>query len=279
MVQVHLETLQQAERFMQIISRRPDLAGLHLYITYDGDRSISIDTDPGNGYPPSLLHSMRETFVSFIQEDLLHNWLVTIIRDKFFYRDEAECDQIAELAIMLMQEDNKKNQAFWSELKFKIHHGLVSVLERKVSFSFPSFLTFRMKGILDKLSAFVEDAIDEYKMEQDYQSFIHLLRTHLLNNKPKLEKLYLKQHHSFEFYRDDMMVMTRSEVNGYVDRKMFADYPMYIDSHVLAPLICIAPEQLIIYCMEEAHPLISTIERIFEERVSVLPLCQLESQK
>lgn len=268
MLQIHFESNQQALRMMHIVSEQADHKQLLSNIQYEHSDTIFLIMEDHE--MTSMLHMMHEVFVIFTRKELLPQWLLKMVREKFLFSDMEECTQIVDLALTMMQEDNEKNNAFWNNLELRILHGLVSIFERRISFSLPSFLTFRMKGVLDSLLIFVEAAIDEYKMEQEYQSFIHTLRGYMLSIPAKMEHLHLFHEHHFQFYNASFAEMKRDEIKRCIDRKLFSDYPMYIDSQVLAPLISIAPRHLWVYSEEEEAPLIQTIIRIFEERVSIL---------
>ncbi|MGN1402565.1 MAG: putative sporulation protein YtxC [Bacillus sp. (in: firmicutes)] len=269
-MQVYFETNQQASRVMEIIAGHSCYPVVEPYIDdFRGDAVISLCLE--DEYRHTLLVTLRDSFLTLVRTEILQGWLERILEEDFRYSDRTERQYIIEIALSIMQEQGHKNDMFWQELKFKIHHGLLSLFERKVSFSFPSFLQFRMRGVADRLNDYAETALDEYKMEQEYQSFIQILRNHMLCTETKLEQLHVKHHHSFEFYTMDFMHLTRGEITGFIDRKLISEYPMYIDSHVLAPLISIAPKQLYVYSDEANHPLIMTIQRIFEERVITLP--------
>jgi len=73
----------------------------------------------------------------------------------------------------------------------QIDHALNELLFHNRSFSFDAFVMFRLRTYLEKLSSYIETAIDEYKMEQDYQAFIHYLRSFLMNRKPQMKTIYL----------------------------------------------------------------------------------------
>ncbi|WP_019242867.1 MULTISPECIES: sporulation protein YtxC [Bacillus] len=277
MVHIYFETKEQAERIMHIFSQQFKNNDLLSYINYYQNDSISLVVEEDNYV--KLLEITREAILSFIRDDLFLQWLLKIVREKFYFSDKEECDQIVEMAVSVMQEDKRKNEAFWNELRQKIDHSLAVIFERKVSLSFPSFLKFRMKGVMNYLLDYVEIAIDEYKMEQEFQHFLHKLRAFMLSKSPSMEELHLVHQKDFKFYNEFFSELEKEEVKQFIDRKLFYDYPMYIDSHVLAPLISIAPRNLYIYCDQDDYPLIITIQRIFEERVQILPIARFESNK
>ena len=269
MVQIQFETEKQAARILEILKKQHVCEEQLSYITYDEDQIISISFAEHN--MASIIQLIRDVFLTFIQEDLLPKWLLKIVSDKFFYTEKDECHEIVDIALTIMNENESPYEDFWNELQLKIYYGLVHIFERDVSFSFPSFLAFRMRGVMDRLIEFVGDAIDEYKMEQEYQSFVYALRNYMLSITPKVKQLHVLHQYYFHFYTEKFTKIDRVKLRKYIDRNLHKNYPMYIDSSVLAPLVSIAPNHLFIYSDEDNHPLILTIQRIFEERVKVLP--------
>lgn len=63
-----------------------------------------------------------------------------------------------------------------------------------------------------------------------------------------------------------------------IDRKLLFNHPVYVDSATIAPLLSIAPATIFLYTEEPDQPLIRTIVNIFEERVSIKPVSDLNGQ-
>lgn len=57
-----------------------------------------------------------------------------------------------------------------------------------------------------------------------------------------------------------------------VDRRLLFNHPVYIDSAVIAPLLSIAPNEILLYTDSEEKAIIRTLLNIFEERLKILPL-------
>ena len=115
-------------------------------------------------------------------------------------------------------------------------------------------------------------AIDEYKLEQDYQNFIATLRDVLHKREPKLSYLHLVYRDAFHFYDHTLRKFERDEMTEKIDRQLFSKSSIYIDSVTFAPLLSIAPERLYIYTDDTEQGFIQTIKQIFEERTFILPL-------
>ena len=129
---------------------------------------------------------LRDAFHSFLLEEKTLPVLEQIIVGKFFYREQEEIEAIIEIASSIIEAERARNQdgAFSTEKRL-IEEGLQSILAGKVSFSFDSFTTFRLKSFQHTLEKYVVKAIDEYKLEQDYQNFIATLRDCLQGQQSK----------------------------------------------------------------------------------------------
>lgn len=149
----------------------------------------------------------------------------------------------------------------------------------KVSFSFDSFVMFRLKAYTEQLSQWVEIAIDEYKMEQEYQVFLHTLRDFLEDRKPQMSHLYLLIDENMVFYNQQFIEMKRSDLFKTIDRKLLVNHPVYVDSGTIAPLLSIAPETIYLYTDDPHQPLVRTIINLFEERVKVSPVSAFHDEK
>lgn len=63
-----------------------------------------------------------------------------------------------------------------------------------------SFQTFRLGNYYEQLREYVEAAIDEYKMEQEYQNFIQTLRDYVTSNTPRMEKVHIVHDGTFTLW-------------------------------------------------------------------------------
>lgn len=137
-------------------------------------------------------------------------------------------------------------------------------------FSIRSFQIFRLGKYYEQLRETVEAAIDEYKMEQEYQNFIQTLRDYVMAKPPRIKKVHIVHDGSFTLW--EMRYVPEREKMKYIDRRFVRDHPMYIDSHLLAPLISIAPDEVVLYTDQPEHMMVRTIQNVFQERVQMLPL-------
>ncbi|MFE0502902.1 sporulation protein YtxC [Peribacillus butanolivorans] len=270
-MQISFQNDSEALKLLNLVSVHPLGAEFQPYIRFVPQQGMYVDMTESVGDKWLIL--LSEVFHSFLLEEKMLPVIEQIIISKFFYREREEIEAITEIASSIIEGERARCQGMlFSTEKNLIEEGLQSILAGKVSFSFDSFTTFRLKSFQHTLEKYVVKAIDEYKLEQDYQNFIATLRDCLHGQESKLPKLHLVNRDGFQFYDQEFSKLDRPKINSMIDRRLLAKSSLFLDTVILAPLLSIAPENLYIYTDDKEEGLIQTMARIFEERATVLPL-------
>ncbi|MEI5905505.1 putative sporulation protein YtxC [Bacillus spongiae] len=226
--------------------------------------------------------SFKEAVMGKIQDvvkELIINkkrkeWASYYLFDYFYYDDEGEHEHVLQIVLEMFLGEREElvsllNQ--WDEDSF-IQGAIEGLIGGNGPISFDSFVKFRLKEYQNRIIQYVEIAIDEYKMEQDYQMFIQTLREYIFEKEGKIKSVhvYLLDHKSI-FYSDELKEMKRDELISKLDKRLFINHPLYIDSVTIAPLLSLAPKKIYLYTSKEENGLVRTIKNIFEERVEILP--------
>lgn len=235
----------------------------------DGQKSISFRLEPNRDQAACL--ALIEFFFSFFSSYHLEKRIREIIQNRYFFQDEDEVEHIAEMAMLMWEGEVVYHGA--NDLPEKLRKRVFSVfgeiVSEQVPFSFQSLWHFRMRAIQEDFVALVGIAIDEYKLEQDYQEFIFLLRGLLEVRRPLLEEVHLVYNDEFFFYNQQFQLITKRNLANAIDRKLMAENPMFIDSHTIAPLVSMAPRKIFIYAEDDEIRIIRTLKKIFEERIII----------
>jgi putative sporulation protein YtxC len=249
-------------------------------ITYDGGNLVSLIPLKNNDFSavPDVLIPVLIKFIIKLKED---QWMLSLISNLFYFKDFEEQQQILHIAQSIIDGERSDipNISPMTPRETFIEEALKEFLQQSVSFSFESFVKFRLRKYHDRLLQYVELAIEEYKLEQEYQNFIQNLRDFVRDREPKLTNIHLLHDQQFIFMDDQMCEMTREEIVKLIDRKLIQSHPMYIDSTVLAPLVSIAPSAIYIYTNNADEGMIQTIQNIFQERVRIFSISYLEKMK
>ena len=117
----------------------------------------------------------------FVMNDKCMDWSESALRENYLYEDSDEINQILEIVSEMRMGERPELMELigeWDDAEY-VHESLELLVEGKAPISFDSFSKFRLKKLQERLLLMLDLAIDEYKMEQEYQMFVHMLREYL----------------------------------------------------------------------------------------------------
>ena len=271
MIEIYFEQCSDVEKLFALLHSEKHDNDQLFEITYDGAKRIQININKRTSevIRSFLIPSITKFIVKFVED----RWILSMITNLFYYKDNEEQQQILQLAHSFIDGErcdyrNGKQPVVPREKL--IEEALLEFLDDGISFLFESFLKFRLKKYSDRLLHYIELAIDEYKLEQEYQNFIQTLRDFLATRDPKFENIYLlHKDTTFIFYDENYCEISGNDLKRLIDRTLIVSQPMYIDSSVLAPLVSIAPRKIYLYTDDSDYGMVQTIQNVFQERVAL----------
>ncbi|MGG4037461.1 putative sporulation protein YtxC [Heyndrickxia ginsengihumi] len=214
---------------------------------------------------------VKDAIIQLILSKKRNEWIRKRLSEFYYFTEEQEQNNILEIIIDMLNGSRKELLAFVKRLDEpnELEKAVYSSLESD-TVSIDSLLTFRLKEYFERLETYIEIAIDEYKMEQDYQIYVQTLRDYLKNREARIAHINLYFEEYGKFYNEQYQEISKNEMSELLDRRLLTNHPIYIDSATIAPLLSIAPTNIFIYTNEPDSGLIRTICNIFEERVTIL---------
>lgn len=270
MIEIIFQNIGDAKRFhhfLQMSLLSSDLRN-HDILLFEDQHKVSVKMERVNQEHMSLV---KKSFYHFIIEIKQNDWFRMILEDHYYYKDPEEQEQILDIIQSILEGNRIELVNVIDDLEQdqRLEEVIDRMFSENVSFSFDSFVRFRMRPFMEQLEKYVEVSIDEYKMEQDYQMFIQTLRDFLAGRKTKFSHLHLLMDDEVCFYDDQLYEIKRADLIKMIDRKLLSNHPVYVDSVTIAPLLSIAPSVIYLYTDDLEQPLVRTIRNIFEERVVV----------
>ncbi len=254
---------------MRLQNSRPIIQQAVCPAENDEQAFISFRLEPNQDQAVCL--ALIEFLFSFFSSYHLERKIREVIEERYFFQDEDEVEHIAEMAMLMWEGEVVYHGA--NNLPKKVRQRILGlfqdIVSEQVPFSYQSLWNFRMRSIQDDLVALVGIAIDEYKLEQDYQEFIYLIRGLLEVRRPLLEEVHLVYNDEFFFYNQHFQLISKRNLANTIDRKLMAENPMFVDSNTIAPLVSMAPRKIFIYAEDEEIRIIRTLQKIFEERIII----------
>ncbi|WP_088068542.1 sporulation protein YtxC [Gottfriedia luciferensis] len=217
------------------------------------------------------------TLVQFILLQKEDKWIQSILHTSFFY-EEDEQNQIIPIAQSILRGTRRSipNQKKIRRSKHLVSHAIAGYLKDGVSFSFDSFITFRLKEYYKQLAYVCEIAIDEYKLENEYQNLIENFRQQVLKTEALIPDVHIVYDGKFNVYDHLLLPISKDVLKEY---GKFVENREYIDNELIVPLTAIAPKNIHLYTSTVDLALIVTLQNIFQERVLIHTLQEFSHEK
>ncbi len=208
----------------------------------------------------------------YISERYEKKWIMTIIKNYYYFTDPEE--QVAILNIVFAIFAGEKNDLPQTEVledrRTIITDALEGILQEHHSVSFASIVRFRLTAYRKALRRYVEIAIDEYKLEQEYQVFIDKLRRIIRAYKPLCEKIEVYDEQPFKLY-DERHHLIRNIQSVRSFYPILKQWGIEAEPSIVLSLIALAPKQVIVYTDRPDYGVMKTLHRVFEDRVCFVP--------
>ena len=212
--------------------------------------------------------------IQFIIGHKEHHLIVNMLKELYYFSDDEEQQQILHIMHSILEGERKeipKVQKL-TPREHLVREALEEFLRPDLYFSFSSFQKFRLQKYFHSLREYVEIAIEEYKMEQEYQNFIQSLREYLCQNECKMTVVHLVYDQEYIIYNENKCLIPEDDLKKLIDKDFVYKHPMYIDTKLLAPLVSMVPLKISLYTNDSLDGMIQTIQNIFEERVTIYRL-------
>lgn len=259
-LQTHIENGKYDEVFQTSVKR----VKRTLYITFNRDDIT---------FQYVIQPMISQVFANYIIDTYELDWVEGILRDLFCYEDDKEIEAITTLFCLITEgkrEDLPNAKRLPSRIQViedAVHKLLEDSFKKELSFSFDSFLQFRLKDYRECLVTYVEMAIDEYKLEQDYQNFIDNLRSFLVRKQPLIDLIHVVYTDRPKFYDESFRMIREDQIQIAMKKTSFSQHSL-IEPTVLKPLLTFAPKKIVLYTDHDLTGLFYTLKNIFQERLT-----------
>ncbi len=137
------------------------------------------------------------------------------------------------------------------------------------------FMLFRLKKYVSDLQDIVDDALNEFLLNEQYQEFIALLKYFVYFQDTKIPEVHLihRGNNKFQLLDGDLQQLDLSESRDVIFETV--DRELNYEDMVVSALISASPKQIHIHTRDPMTQSIKTIQQIFEGRTSICTCCQL----
>ncbi|WP_280770105.1 sporulation protein YtxC [Salipaludibacillus daqingensis] len=247
-----------------------------------GNKSYFLSINGIYGGGKEAEHVVTSVLTNTTMTVFFTKWMKDYLKQTFHYEDEQEIQTIMEIAKTLFfpslsykKEMVTLNFFHWQE---EIYNKISPLIEDNISFSFDSFISFRLQTNKEQILDLVEKAIDEYRMELDYQIMLQKCRDFLYDHEPKVETVYVSMKDSIEFYNEDKQKISFEQVCTWLQAVTPFEKYLPIHERIIGPLVSMAPKKVVIESKECNDDLYHTLRNIFEERIKLTDTLSFDKQ-
>lgn len=202
----------------------------------------------------------------------------TIMYEKYDNLSNEELDRILRKMFQASLDRTIYIQLVTTALDWKkeIASRIVHFLEAGNMLSVDGFINFRLQDFKLEVEQLVDEAVEEYMLEKEYDDFIDLLRYFVNTQEPRLKKVHvmLSSSGSFDMFDKNYKHIDNEFLEGFILDLM--DNDLTYEDLLVSALITIAPLEIVLHLPVPVNDLstaISTIQSVFEERVTTCMGC------
>lgn len=280
MIKVDFSNRQDCEDIYHRMTKHLKKINVHdISVRKDGRKMLSVTFNREKKVFHHVLQPMlSRVFAEYIIETYELKWLHEELTEMYFYEDREEKREIVSIFYLIMEGkySDLPNAKSIPSRRSLIETAVKSLLEdsfkRELSFSFDSFLKFRIKEYREFIATYIAMAIDEYKLEQDYQSFIENLRSFLVRKQPVIETVHVVYTNQPRFYDERLQLIHQHQLTK---ESSFFSHQSVIEPTLLQPLLTLAPKHVYLYADDDVTGLLYTLQNIFQERLTIRSLKEM----
>jgi putative sporulation protein YtxC len=258
-----------------VLHTRRDAAALHTYLSHrllekvavqlhDEVLEIRIESSERDKAKNELV----EVLSDYILETYQEKWLDHILSEVFYYKEEADREQILDIVRAIFQGEKPElpNVHELPSRKQIIRDAISDLIEEPSSFSFQSLETFRLSSYYSCLIRYLELAIDEYKLQQEYAAFVDKLRRIVKSYRPMRSIIYVVDKKPFRLYDEHFKPIENvNSIRSFYP--LLKQWGVEAEPSILLTLIGLAPLKVFVFTDRPDDGMMRTLQNVFEERV------------
>ena len=199
------------------------------------------------------------------------DFLKKLIFRNYFYFQKNEREIILNNCFDIMVEsDNYLNN------KFKIiNESFSNYLSNNKKIFLNGFINFRLQKYISILNDVVEEAVNSFIIEKEYQEFVSLLKLYISSQRSSIQEVHIIYSNSFTIILDENKKIIENSKDSF-NAKFLSDISFSTNDYTLNTLINLLPAKIYIHLIDNnIDEFITTLSLIFEKRVVICTDCNI----
>ncbi|NLW06616.1 MAG: putative sporulation protein YtxC [Clostridia bacterium] len=212
---------------------------------------------------------VAEIVAAFIVQRWEASILEALVLSEYEGLEEEEVADICQRAQAILDQGENSFSVAPQRRQEAVCARLEEYFQDNNSLNIEGFVRFRLQDYLLELEQALEEAIDEYLMEKEYDEFVRLLRYFVEAQEARLEKVHviLSPGGGFQLYDSDNHNLSGEYLDGFtVD---MAETELNYEDLLISALITLSPRQVIMHAADKGryNNTVSILKSVFGERL------------
>lgn len=263
MLNIYFESDKEVIHFCESLFRYNKQIELKWKTNKDWGNHLHFDEESVN---PETVQAMAKAMVDVFISFRLSNEIKRLIKEKYYYTNHDEINEILELTYLVLKESHPQLKSGTRPTQLLLSLFIENITN-VTAIHYDSIVKFRLNTFTEQLLDYIGLAIDEFKQEEEHQSFVEMLRTYILKKKSTFNEIHILQGTNFTFFRSNGKRFSTLELRNLMYQEPLYIVGLDINELNLAPLVAIAPQRIHIYGDNPTEPKTLTVINVFQERV------------
>ncbi len=270
------------EQFIVTVSNDSDAEALFDCMKESLLRSIAVEIDLTDRklielrFPEmSWTKDIAEAIALFIVNHMEAVMIRRILLQRSASYEPHEIKEIIQYCEQLLHDDEVTLDSSKHDRRRWIQDQLHLFFQSHDHLNIEGFMNFRLKKYMGDLQDTVDEACDEFLLNEQYQEFIALLKYFVYFQDTKIPEVHLihRGNNKFELLDGNLQQLDLSDAKDVIFETV--DRELNYEDMVVSALISASPKKIHIHTREPESQSIKTIQQIFEGRTSICTCCQL----
>ncbi len=244
----------------------------------EGATSVLCNIEKSNQYD-LLIYHVSNALADYVIQQYEEKLLNRIINSNYGYFNSIDKKEILCISLKIIRNDDKVffNTLFQIRRRNLIVKKLMEYFEGSSSIILDGFVNFRLREYIKELEDIVDEAVDDFLIEREYNEFIRLLRyfVEIQDSKFNVVHVVMECDDKYILLDERKHEITNECIQEFVTE--LSETEISHDDLLVSSLITLAPKNIIVHNWErfKNKKLLDTIKNVFSGKVILCSGCEL----
>lgn len=136
------------------------------------------------------------------------------------------------------------------------------------------FVNFKLKNYIKELDTVVDMCVNKFIIDREYNEFVSLLKAYIQTTPSNIDAVHLIYKNQNSILLDNLKNVIQYN-DKLINSKYLSDISFSSNDYALNSLLTLLPKKLYIHLIDAEDDFISTLKRIFDDRVYICTECDL----